>query len=192
MTHLFGNHDIALHFTLIYILQTYQFSELAKSSANTSTCDADHIYCLKTLTFTMPEVVKNIMTREVITIENDRNIVDAAKLMTSNQISSLIVEKNHDAVGIISERDFVRKVCSKDLRCSEALVSDIMSNISITADPDTPLEVAVQRMINHRIRRLPVLEKGKIVGIVTVTDLARELRKVVLQEGVLYELLNSQ
>jgi CBS domain-containing protein len=52
--------------------------------------------------------------------------------------------------------------------------------------------VAVQRMINHRIRRLPVLEKGKIVGIVTVTDLARELRKVVLQEGVLYELLNSQ
>jgi CBS domain-containing protein len=112
--------------------------------------------------------------------------------MTSNQISSLIVEKNHDAVGIISERDFVRKVCSKDLRSSEVLVSEIMSNISITAEPDTPLEVAVQRMINHRIRRLPVLEKGKIVGIVTVTDLARELRKVVLQEGVLYELLNSQ
>ena len=136
----------------------------------------------------MPEVVKNIMTREVITIDNDRNIVDAARLMTSNQISSLIVEKNHDAVGIISERDFVRKVCSKDLRSSEVLVS----NISITAEPDTPLEVAVQRMINHRIRRLPVLEKGKIVGIVTVTDLARELRKVVLQEGVLYELLNSQ
>ncbi|MGA6991336.1 MAG: CBS domain-containing protein, partial [Nitrososphaeraceae archaeon] len=94
----------------------------------------------------MPEVVKNIMTREVITIDNDRNIVDAAKLMTSNQISSLIVEKNHDAVGIISERDFVRKVCSKDLRSSEVLVSEIMSNISITAEPDTPLEVAVQRM----------------------------------------------
>ncbi len=157
-----------------------------------STSNADHIYCLKTLTFAMPEVVKNIMTREVITIDTDRNIVDAAKLMTSNQISSLIVEKNHDAVGIISERDFVRKVCSKDLRSSEVLVSEIMSNISITAEPDTPLEVAVQRMINHRIRRLPVLEKGKIVGIVTVTDLARELRKVVLQEGVLYELLNSQ
>ena len=140
----------------------------------------------------MPEVVKNIMTREVITINFDRNIMDAAKLMTTNHISSLIVEKNHEAVGIISERDFVRKVCSKDLRASEILVSDIMSNISITAEPDIPLEVAVQRMNNHRIRRLPVLEKGKIVGIVTVTDLAKELRKVVLQEGVLYDLLNSQ
>ena len=105
----------------------------------------------------MPEVVKNIMTREVITINFDRNIMDAAKLMTTNQISSLIVEKNHEAVGIISERDFVRKVCSKDLRASEILVSEIMSNISITAEPDTPLEVAVQRMNNHRIRRLPVL-----------------------------------
>jgi CBS domain-containing protein len=99
----------------------------------------------------MPEVVKDIMTREVITIDNDRSIRDAAKLMTSNRISSLIVEKNHDAVGIISERDFVRKVCSKDLRSSEVLVSEIMSNISITAEPITPLEVAVQRMINHRI-----------------------------------------
>ena len=166
---------------------------LIQSHSQTApTCDADRIYSLKTLTFDMPEVVKNIMTREVITIDNDRNIVDAAKLMTSNQISSLIVEKDHNPVGIISERDFVRKVCSKDLRSSEVLVSEIMSNISITAEPDTPLEVAVQRMINHRIRRLPVIEKGKIVGIVTVTDLARELRKVVLQEGVLYELLNSQ
>src|SRR5918995_1373455 len=150
------------------------------------------VYCLIPVTLTMPEVVKNIMTREVITINFDRNIMDAAKLMTTNQISSLIVEKNHEAVGIISERDFVRKVCSKDLRASEILVSEIMSNISITAEPDTPLEVAVQRMINHKIRRLPVLEKGKIVGIVTVTDLAKELRKVVLQEGVLYDLLNSQ
>ena len=166
---------------------------LIQSRSQTApTRDADRIYSLKTLTFDMPEVVKNIMTREVITIDSDRNIVDAAKLMTSNQISSLIVEKDHNPVGIISERDFVRKVCSKDLRSSKVLVSEIMSNISITAEPDTPLEVAVQRMINHRIRRLPVIEKGKIVGIVTVTDLARELRKVVLQEGVLYELLNSQ
>jgi CBS domain-containing protein len=159
---------------------------------NKLSCESDRIYCLNPVTFTMPEVVKNIMTREVITINFHRNIMDAAKLMTTNQISSLIVEKDHETVGIISERDFVRKVCSKDLRASKILVSEIMSNISITAEPDTPLEVAVQRMINHRIRRLPVLEKGKIVGIVTVTDLAKELRKVVLQEGVLYDLLNSQ
>lgn len=140
----------------------------------------------------MPEVVKNLMNREVITIDDDRTVMDAAKLMTTNQVSSLIVEKSQNAIGIISERDFVGKVCSKDLLSSPILVSDIMSSIIVTAEPDTPLEVAVQRMINHKIRRLPVLETGKIVGIVTVTDLAKELRKFVLQEGVLYDLLKSQ
>jgi CBS domain-containing protein len=140
----------------------------------------------------MEEVVRNIMTREVITIEENRTVMDAAELMTANQISSLIVEKNQNAIGIISERDFVRKICSKDLLPSKILVSDIMSSIAQTAEPDTPLEVAVQRMINHKIRRLPVLEKGKIVGIVTVTDLAKELRKIVPHEGVLSDLLDSQ
>ena len=140
----------------------------------------------------MEEVVRNIMTREVITIEENRTVMDAAELMTANQISSLIVEKNQNAIGIISERDFVRKICSKDLLPSKIWVSDIMSSIAQTAEPDTPLEVAVQRMINHKIRRLPVLEKGKIVGIVTVTDLAKELRKIVLHEGVLSDLLDSQ
>jgi CBS domain-containing protein len=59
----------------------------------------------------MEEVVRNIMTREVITIEENRTVRDAAELMTANQISSLIVEKNQNAIGIISERDFVRKIC---------------------------------------------------------------------------------
>jgi len=140
----------------------------------------------------MPEIVKNIMTREVMTINDDSTVVDAARVMTENRISSLIVERDQSAVGIVSERDFVRKVCSKDLISSKVLVSEIMSNIAVTAEPDTPLEVAVQRMINHKIRRLPVLDKGRIIGIVTVTDLAKELRKIVLQEGVLYNLLNSQ
>lgn len=140
----------------------------------------------------MPEIVKNIMTREVMTINDDSTVMDAARVMTENRISSLIVERDQSAVGIVSERDFVRKVCSKDLLSSKVLVSEIMSNIAVTAEPDTPLEVAVQRMINHKIRRLPVLDKGRIIGIVTVTDLAKELRKIVLQEGVLYNLLNSQ
>ena len=140
----------------------------------------------------MPEVVKNIMTREVITIDNDRNIVDAAKLMTSNQISLINCRKESRCGWNYFRKGFCSKSLFQRPPLLRGLGIEIMSNISITAEPDTPLEVAVQRMINHRIRRLPVLEKGKIVGIVTVTDLARELRKVVLQEGIRYELLNSQ
>ena len=61
----------------------------------------------------MPEVVKNIMTREVITIDKDRNIVDFAKLMTSNQISSLIVEENHDALELYPKEILFEKFVLK-------------------------------------------------------------------------------
>jgi CBS-domain-containing membrane protein len=60
-----------------------------------------------------------------------------------------------------------------------------MSKILTTADPDTPIEVAVQRMVNHKIRRLPIMEGGKLVGIITVTDLAKHLRTTLLLEGAL-------
>jgi CBS domain-containing protein len=62
-----------------------------------------------------------------------------------------------------------------------------MSKIKTYASPDTPVEVAVQRMVNHKIRRLPILSDGKVVGIVTVTDLARQLRTILLVDGILSE-----
>ena len=60
-----------------------------------------------------------------------------------------------------------------------------MSKIQMSAQPNTPIEVAVQRMINNKIRRLPVMENGKLVGIITVTDMAKELRNTLLMDGVL-------
>jgi CBS domain-containing protein len=66
-----------------------------------------------------------------------------------------------------------------------------MSWFRIFAEPNTPLDVAVQRMINHKIRRLPVMESGKIVGIITVTDLAKALRKTLLIDGLLSAILDT-
>jgi CBS domain-containing protein len=62
-----------------------------------------------------------------------------------------------------------------------------MSKIQTYASPDTPVEVAVQRMVNHKIRRLPIVSDGKVIGIVTVTDLARQLRTILLVDGILSE-----
>lgn len=128
------------------------------------------------------------MTKKIVTIKQEKNGLDAVKLMNDHLISSLIVESNHEYVGIITERDVVSKICCQDLQPSKVNVVDIMSSIRVYASPNTPIEVAVQRMINHKIRRLPVIEGGKIVGIVTVTDLAKELRKTILEEGLLSEL----
>jgi predicted transcriptional regulator len=67
-----------------------------------------------------------------------------------------------------------------------------MSKIRTFADPEIPIEVAVQRMVNHKIRRLPIMENGKVVGIITVTDLAKYLRTILLIEGALSQKNNSQ
>jgi predicted transcriptional regulator len=132
------------------------------------------------------KTVRDIMTRKVVSIEQNKTALEAARLMTENNISSLVVHADDEsAIGILTERDFLSKVCSKDLQASKVKIADIMSRIQMSAQPNTPIEVAVQRMINNKIRRLPVMESGKVVGIVTVTDMAKALRKTLLIDGVL-------
>lgn len=132
-------------------------------------------------------VVRDIMTKEIVMIDSSDSALEAAKLMAEKGISSLFVVKDGTPVGIVTERDFIKKVCAKELSISKVKVADIMSKILTTADPETPIEVAVQRMVNHKIRRLPIMDGGKIVGIITVTDLAKYLRTTLLLEGALSE-----
>ena len=131
----------------------------------------------------MHKVVQDIMTRDVVTINESETTLQAAIIMSEKGISSLIVIRDSKPVGIITERDFVKKICAKKIDVSVVKVNEIMSKIQTFADPETPIDVAVQRMINHRIRRLPVLSNEKVVGIVTVTDLAKHLRTALLIEG---------
>ena len=125
------------------------------------------------------------MTKDVVAVDENTTALDAARVMTEKGISSLIIEKDHAPVGIISERDFVKKICLKDRLPSTINVGSIMSKIQTYASPDTPVDVAVQRMVNHKIRRLPVISDGKVIGIITVTDLAKHLRTILLIEGIL-------
>jgi CBS domain-containing protein len=130
-------------------------------------------------------VVRDIMTKEIVTIDGDSTALEAAKLMTEKGISSVFIVKDGNPIGIVTERDFIKKICAKELAVSQVKIGDIMSKILTTASPDTPIEVAVQRMVNHKIRRLPIMEREKIVGIITVTDLAKHLRTTLLLEGAL-------
>jgi CBS domain-containing protein len=130
-------------------------------------------------------VVRDIMTKNIVMIEGEKTALEAAKIMAEKGISSVFVMKHSQAVGIVTERDFIKKVCAKELPIGEVKIGDIMSKILTTADPEMPIEVAVQRMVNHKIRRLPIMEAGKVVGIITVTDLAKHLRTTLLLEGAL-------
>src|SRR5919197_6233416 len=133
----------------------------------------------------MADLVSDIMTKEIATIDEDETALEAARIMSQRGISSLIVVKNAIPKGIITERDFVKKICLKQLEISQVKIGNIMSKIRTVAEPDTPIEVAVQRMANRGIRRLPIMRDGKVVGIITVTDLARYLRTTLLLEGAL-------
>jgi CBS domain-containing protein len=131
------------------------------------------------------EQVKDIMSKDLVTISKERSALDAAKIMTDKGVSSLIVLSGDQPVGIVTERDFIKKICLKELQLSEVQIGHIMSKIRTYATPDTSIEVAVQRMINNRIRRLPIIDDDKVVGIVTVTDLAKHLRTILLLDGAL-------
>lgn len=130
-------------------------------------------------------VVRDIMTKQIVMIDHDKSALEAAKTMAEKGISSVFVVRDGQPVGIVSERDFIKKICAKELPITQVKIGDIMSKIMTTADPETPIEVAVQRMVNHKIRRLPIIDEGKLVGIITVTDLAKYLRTSLLLEGAL-------
>jgi CBS domain-containing protein len=133
----------------------------------------------------MIELVRDIMIKDVLTISDNDTALKAAQLMTEKGVSSLIVLSDDQPIGIVTERDFIKKICLKELKLSNVRVGDMMSRIRTSASPDIPIDVAVQRMVNNRIRRLPIFENGKVVGIITVTDLAKHLRTILLLNSTL-------
>jgi len=140
----------------------------------------------------MIESVRDIMIKDLLTISENETALKAAQLMTEKGVSSIIVLSDDQPIGIVTEKDFIKKICLKELKLSSVKVGNMMSKIRTSATPDTPIDVAVQRMMNNRIRRLPIVEDGKVVGIITVTDLAKHLRTILLLNNTLYSTQLSQ
>jgi CBS domain-containing protein len=128
--------------------------------------------------------VKDLMTKGVLRIDAQKTVFEAAELMCQKEVGDLVVTDGEMPRGIVTERDFVRRVVAKR-RSLNTKVSEIMSKPLITIDPDAPLKEAARKMVKNRIRRLPVLKDHKLVGIIVVSDFARHLSKKTLTEGVL-------
>ncbi len=117
--------------------------------------------------------VRHIMTKNIISVKKSASIVKAASIMVENDIGSIVVTKNRNPVGIITEKDIVKECCAKKLCGGNLKVEEIMSAPLITIDADASLGEAAMLMSDNRIRRLLVTEKEKIVGIVTERDVLR-------------------
>ena len=132
--------------------------------------------------------VRDIMEKNVITIEQDKSALDAARLISEKDISFLVIVKDGIPTGVVSERDFVRKVVVNDKQASKIALSEIMSFKFRWVEPSTTIEQAVQKMLNNNIRRLIILENNKLVGVITQTDLASFLRSKLLIDGTVKNL----
>ncbi len=128
--------------------------------------------------------VKDVMTKTVITIEANKTVSEAAALMAENDVGNLIVMDDNTPIGIVTERDFVRRVLAKG-KTPKTKISEIMSTPLRVIDPDAPLKEAARRMVRKRIRRLPVIKDNKLVGIITATDFARHLSKKTFTDDIL-------
>ena len=135
--------------------------------------------------------IRDIMEKNVITIEKNKTAQDAAKINAEKDISFLVVMNDDLPEGVLSESDFVRKIAAEDRKSSDVPISEIMSYKFRSVGPSTTIEDAVQKMLNNNIRRLLILEDDKLVGVITQTDLASHLRDQLLVDGTIKSINND-
>jgi CBS domain-containing protein len=124
--------------------------------------------------------LRDIMTSPVITMRDNARVSEAASAMCAHNIGSLIVvDRGEKPIGIVTERDILRKVVvpCRDPRAVE--VALVMSSPLVTGGPDMDVEAAANLMIGREIKRLPIMEGGHLVGIVSFTDLLRAHPQIV-------------
>jgi len=117
--------------------------------------------------------VKNIMTKPAVKIEYNRTVQAAAKEMVKHRVGSIIVVKNKKPIGIITETDINKKIVAPGKDPRKLKAKEIMSSPVVFSSPNDDITIAVEKMEKHKIKRLPVVDRGKIVGILTNTDIAR-------------------
>lgn len=124
-----------------------------------------------------PITVGEVMTAPVETIEPDEPCREAAARLVDGNIGSLVVCKDGSAVGIVSDGDMARLVSTG--RDSDVPVSELMASPLVTITPEELIETAAEKFREHNIKRLPVLDDGEVVGILTTTDLSRYLPRLI-------------
>ena len=117
--------------------------------------------------------IEKLMVKDVISLPLDASAYDAVKLMNKNRIGCLIALYNGEVLGILTERDLLKRVLEKCKNPKETGVSEIMTRHVIVGKPDMQLVEATRLMFENKVKKLPVVEGKRLVGIVTLTDIAR-------------------
>jgi CBS domain-containing protein len=119
---------------------------------------------------------KDVLTqkpRALYAIEPDEPVLEAIQMMAEHSIGALLVMKANELVGIVSERDYARKVILLGRSSSDTPVWQIMSSPVLTVTPETTVSHCMQTMTDRRVRHLPVTEGGRVLGVLSIGDLVR-------------------
>ena len=117
--------------------------------------------------------LKEIMVNSVITVEAKATVKTAVELMNKHEIGCLIVVEKEKPIGIMTERDILKRVIPKAKDTGKIKVSKVMSKPLLAGKPEMDISKAVEIMFKQKIKKLPVVERGHLVGLVTLTDLIR-------------------
>lgn len=117
--------------------------------------------------------VEDVMVKEVITLDENSTVKEAADIMNKFEIGCLIAVRKGKAIGIITERDLLKRVVAEAKDATKTKVKKIMSSPLVVVEPNTDLEEAVKLMFQMKIKKLPVVDGKRLVGLITLTDIAR-------------------
>lgn len=117
--------------------------------------------------------VEDVMVREVMTIDDNATVKEAAEVMNKFEIGCLIAIKKGKAMGIVTERDLLKRVVAEAKDATKTKVKEVMSSPLVVVEPNMDLEEAVRLMFQMKIKKLPVVDGKRLVGLVTLTDIAR-------------------
>jgi CBS domain-containing protein len=120
----------------------------------------------------MSQQVKDVMTERPVTLDADASLADAARLMRDRGIGDVIVVDGESAEGIVTDRDIVIRAIADGADPTRTPLREVVSGDLAAVAPDDPVERAIDLMRERAIRRLPVLESGKPVGVLSLGDLA--------------------
>ncbi len=126
----------------------------------------------------------SIMTKEVVTISKNSNIIESAELMLEKSLSSLIVVDNDKPIATISENDIVKGIVNK-----KSKVNDIMSKDFMVIEPNTSFHKVTNYLRQDNIKRFPVVENDKLVGIITETDIVETTRDFTRIHQIIQEVI---
>ena len=121
-------------------------------------------------------LVEDVMTKAIISVTNETTVFQVAKMMEQGGIGAVLVKKNGNLSGIITDRDYATKIVAHNLP-SDTPVEQIMSSPLITINFDESISAAAERMTSKKIRKLAVTDNGNIIGLITSTDLVTQLAK---------------